>query len=555
MKKTLTMLLLVALAGCAGVDGATVADDTIAGQDAGPGDDAVAEDDTVAGDDTEPGEDTIAEDDTVPSPELHYPVVDTGLVWCFDANTCGVCPGAGGAFSGQDSMYQGHAPDYEDNGDGTVTDRVTGLMWQQDPGAKMTWFDAVEGADSFSLADHDDWRLPSIKELYSLILFDGLDPSGCETAESCPALVPFIDSDVFAFEYGDEAAGERLIDAQFATTTEDVSTTMGGQHTMFGVNFADGRIKGYPTAAMPGQPDGKLFFVLYVRGDAYGVNDFEDAGDGTIVDHATGLTWLREDSGAFGAGPDGDGTLSWAEALAWCEELSHGGHDDWRLPDAKELQSIVDYTRSPATTGTAAIDPVFAASPILDEGGAENFPFYWSGTTHAGVGGGTVSGGNAAYVAFGEALGFMSMGGGAATLMDVHGAGAQRSDPKFGDPADYPTGHGPQGDVIRIFNHARCVRGGPAQPVTTGAACPEIDGGGEVPREGGPVACEVEADCAAADACPPEAGMGCTCATDPMGQKMCVPLCQTDDDCPLDPVMSLICAPEGICVPEGGPPR
>ena len=28
----------------------------------------------------------------------------------------------------------------------------------------------------------------------------------------------------------------------------------------------------------------------------------------------------------------------------------------------------------------------------------------------------------------------------------------------FGDPADYPYGHGPQGDVIRIFNHVRCVR-------------------------------------------------------------------------------------------------
>ena len=44
------------------------------------------------------------------------------------------------------------------------------------------------------------------------------------------------------------------------------------------------------------------------------------------------------------------------------------------------------------------------------------------------------------------------------TLLDVHGAGAQRSDPKAGDPADYPVGHGPQGDVIRIFNYVRCVR-------------------------------------------------------------------------------------------------
>jgi len=44
------------------------------------------------------------------------------------------------------------------------------------------------------------------------------------------------------------------------------------------------------------------------------------------------------------------------------------------------------------------------------------------------------------------------------TLMDVHGAGAQRGDPKEGDPANWPHGNGPQGDVVRIYNHVRCVR-------------------------------------------------------------------------------------------------
>jgi hypothetical protein len=49
-------------------------------------------------------------------------------------------------------------------------------------------------------------------------------------------------------------------------------------------------------------------------------------------------------------------------------------------------------------------------------------------------------------------------GRGEYTLMDVHGAGAQRSDPKYGDPGDFPRGRGPQGDVIRINNTVRCVR-------------------------------------------------------------------------------------------------
>jgi hypothetical protein len=42
--------------------------------------------------------------------------------------------------------------------------------------------------------------------------------------------------------------------------------------------------------------------------------------------------------------------------------------------------------------------------------------------------------------------------------IDVHGAGAQRSDPKTGNPANYPYGHGPQGDAVRIYNYVRCVR-------------------------------------------------------------------------------------------------
>ena len=41
---------------------------------------------------------------------------------------------------------------------------------------------------------------------------------------------------------------------------------------------------------------------------------------------------------------------------------------------------------------------------------------------------------------------------------DVHGAGARHNDPKTGDPADYPTGFGPQGDAIRIYNYVRAVR-------------------------------------------------------------------------------------------------
>ncbi|MBF0224980.1 MAG: DUF1566 domain-containing protein [Desulfobacterales bacterium] len=358
------------------------------------------------------------------------------------------CPNAGAAFYGQDAQHEGLTPNYTDNGDGTITDNNTGLMWQKDPGSKMTYTAAAAGASSFNLAGYTDWRLPTIKELYSLILFSGMDPSGYEGTDTS-GLTPFIETNYFVFSYGDTSSGERIIDSQYASSNKYVSTTMGGDETLFGVNFADGRIKGYGLTL---HGTDKTFFVMYVRGNTnYGKNDFVDNGDKTITDNATGLMWSKEDSGSG---------MNWESALAWIQEKNTSkylGYSDWRLPNAKELQSIIDYTRSPDTTNSPAIDPIFSYSSITDEGGGNNYPFYWTNTTHATWNGG---GYNAAYLCFGEALGWMESPpmSGNYTLMDVHGAGAQRSDPKIGDPADYPHGHGPQGDVIRIYNYVRCVR-------------------------------------------------------------------------------------------------
>jgi len=377
-----------------------------------------------------------------PSANISYPVVGTGQSKCHDNSNEITCPQPGQPFYGQDAQHPGYAPRYRNNGDGTITDLNTGLTWVQARGSKMSWADASAGAARSRVGGYSDWRMPAIKELYSLINFNG------KSGRSANDSTPYIDTNYFGFAFGDTSAGERLIDCQDWSATQYVGTTMNGDATVFGVNFCDGRIKGYPKADR--RPDGARLnrYVRYVRGNTrYGVNNFVDNGTGTVTDKATGLMWQKADSGA---------TYKWKDALGYCSTLKLAGYDDWRLPNAKELQSIVDYSRAPLVTNSAAINPVFAVF--------EKESYYWTSTTHR-EGPGRTDGSSAVYIAFGRCMGYMQFPGSpSAQFIDVHGAGAQRSDPKDGDPANYPQGLGPQGDDIRIYNYARCVRNATAGP-------------------------------------------------------------------------------------------
>jgi hypothetical protein len=363
-----------------------------------------------------------------------YRIVDTGVDTFYDNTSVIAKPKRGDPFFGQDAQYRINTPSYTDNGDGTVTDNVTGLMWQNVMGEKMTFKEAFRRARASDVGGYHDWRVPSIKELYSLILFTG-------RVQGQRAIKPFIDTKYFDQPLGNRSLGEREIDAQTWSSTEYVGRTMRNDETVFGVNFVDGRIKGYPKCKPRTGLPNRMFF-RFVRGHKdYGKNKFVDNKDGTVTDLATGLMWQKADSGRG---------MDWETALKYAENLTLGGHDDWRLPNAKELQSIVDYSRSPQTGHSAAIDPVFETTPIKDPEGNKQYPYFWTSTTH-------LDGRNpydsAVYIAFGAAQGMMH-----GRLMDVHGAGSQRSDPKTGHPADYPQYFGPQGDLRYVFNYVRCVR-------------------------------------------------------------------------------------------------
>ena len=381
-----------------------------------------------------------------------YPIVGTNQTKFYNNSTEITAPTIGSAFYGENATYSGNVPHYVNNGDGTITDMVTGLMWQQSPdnncdgiinhADKVSYAAALAGAVGYRLGGHNDWRLPTIKELYSLIEFIGLDLDPQGTSYS--GLTPFIDTTYFKFGYGDLAAGDRIIDGNFVSSTKSVSYTCGESvDAVFGVNFADGRIKGYPII-FPGKLTTNVFYFRYVRGNTnYGINSYTDNGNGTISDKATGLMWMQNDNAQ---------AISWENALSYAENVESAGYSDWRLPTAKELQSIVDYTRSPKATNSPAINPIFNCTKITNEAGNEDYPYYWSSTTHASM----IGGGSAAvYICFGRGMGYMPEFGG---WSDAHGAGCQRSDPKTGNASDFPHGRGPQGDAIRILNYVRLVR-------------------------------------------------------------------------------------------------
>lgn len=238
---------------------------------------------------------------------ISYPIVDTGQVTCFNTTDQITCPQSGGDFFGQDAQYTGIKPAYQLSSDGlTVNDTNTGLIWQRSPDTngdssitmadKLTWTQAQAHPATLNAAKYggySDWRLPTIKEQYSLMDFRGTDPSG-ETGTDTSGLTPFIDTDYFSFTYGQTSAGERIIDSQYASSNLYSGKGMNGGQLLFGVNFADGRIKGYGLTL---RNTDKTFFVTCVRGNPdYGKNSFLANGNGTITDRATGLIWSQSDS-------------------------------------------------------------------------------------------------------------------------------------------------------------------------------------------------------------------------------------------------------------------
>lgn len=112
--------------------------------------------------------------------------------------------------------------DFVDNGNGTVSDTSTGLMWQQEtPDIPMTWKQALSYCESLHLAGYKDWRLPSKKELRSLVDYSQYKPA-IDTHYFQDTLSIFYWSSTTNADSTDAAWGEHFSDGYDYSSYKDV---------------------------------------------------------------------------------------------------------------------------------------------------------------------------------------------------------------------------------------------------------------------------------------------------------------------------------------------
>ncbi len=235
--------------------------------------------------------------------------------------------------TGQSTDFTCNPHSYTDFGNGIIRDNVTGLLWQKAtaPGITEGVYSrqqAVDYCNNLTLGGYTDWRLPAIKELSMLV------DSGVTLSSEQPN--PTIDLTYFPGTEADNYWSSSLLS--------------GDSGQAWTVDFSFGSV-GYDNTSTG------FYYVRAVRGEQF-VNSFIDNGDGTITDAASGLVWEKS---------AGSGAVTLAKAKAYCENLTLGGKNDWRLPTRNELQSIVDYTRF-----NPAINTAYFPDTELSE--------YWSST-------------------------------------------------------------------------------------------------------------------------------------------------------------------------------
>ena len=312
--------------------------------------------------------------------KITYPIdiPQTGQKKCYDTSGTEIyCTG-----TGQDGEIQSGVawpdPRFTDNGDETVTDNLTGLVWTKNgnvPGATKTWQEALDyvagmNAGIYPNYGYTDWRLPNVNELRSLNnagesntaawlntqYFTNVQASG------------YWSSTTYA-GYTDYAWRVHMNTGYVGNYSKSSSyyvwPVRSGQCGLFDNSVICLPQTGQTTSYYSGD-DGDL-----EKGVAWPDLRFTDNGDETVTDNLTGLMWTKD------ANLPG-GTKTWQNALDYVKGMNNGTYNnfrytDWRLPNVNELESLVNGAKSNTATW-------------LNTQGFTNVQanYYWSSTTLAG---------------------------------------------------------------------------------------------------------------------------------------------------------------------------
>ncbi len=287
---------------------------------------------------------------------------------------------------GDDGYYQAGVawpnPRFTDNSiadsnNQTVTDNLTGLIWAKDAGTPtvgsctggaMNWQAAlnyVACLNTASYLGYTDWRLPNINELESLVNAEQAIPATWLNSQGFTNVLYYYRSSTscvldtahaWAVYMGN---GNIHVWGPSKSSYYYVWPVRSGQSGAFDNSaiWQTGQIASYATG-----DDGAL-----KNGVAWPIPRFTDNGNQTVTDNLTGLVWTKDANLAGG--------VTWQQALDYVASMNTGagtyGYTDWRLPNRKELFSLVDLAMyNPSLTSSHPFTTV------------QSYP-YWSSTSSA----------------------------------------------------------------------------------------------------------------------------------------------------------------------------
>ena len=233
---------------------------------------------------------------------------------------------------GEDNDYQINTQSFTNNSNGTITDNVTGLMWQQGDSGELTIENGITYCDNLVLGGFSDWRLPTKEESMSILNFDRNNPALNTTY--------FLNTN-----------------AEYWWTS---TLSFNNANNIWITNSGGGTSPKLKTETISAGGI-KKFHARAVRTTATPVNvsNFTDNGDTTITDNVTGLMWQKSPSNT---------AYTWEQALSFAENLTTATYSDWRLPNIKELVSLNSETTNAPSINTAFFPTIVSAK-------------YWSSTT------------------------------------------------------------------------------------------------------------------------------------------------------------------------------